>query len=233
MKRPSSTLDERKQWLRHCALFAELDGADLGVIAELSGLRAYEAGEIIFHGGSPAEGLHVVVDGLVKVCRYGADGREQVLHLFGRGEPCGEVAMFEGKTFPATAQAMADSRTLYLARTDFLEAARNRPELLLTMLGVLSRRLRRFVELIDDLSLKEVSTRLARRLCEMAAGKEGDTVALQATKATLAAQIGTIPETLSRTLARMQQRGVLRVTGKEIVIANRKALESLAEGEKL
>jgi CRP/FNR family transcriptional regulator len=146
---------------------------------------------------------------------------------------CGEVAMFEGKTYPATAQAMADGRTLYLGRADFLEAARNRPELLLTMLGVLSRRLRRFVELIDDLSLKEVSTRLARRLCEMAAGKAGDTVALQATKATLAAQIGTIPETLSRTLARMQQRGVLRVTRKEIVIANRKALEALAEGEKL
>ena len=141
--------------------------------------------------------------------------------------------MFGGKTYPATAQAMADGHTLYLGRTDFLEAARNRPEVLLNMLGVLSLRLRRFVDLIDDLSLKEVSTRLARRLSEMAAGKEGDTVALQVSKATLAAQIGTIPETLSRTLARMQQRGVLRVTGKEILIANRKALDALAEGGKL
>ncbi len=233
MKRPSSTLEERGKWLRHCPLFAELDSTDLGVVAGLSSLHSYAAGEILFHGGTPAGGLHVVVEGLVKVCRYGTDGREQVLHLFGPGEPCGEVALFGGRTYPATAQAVNDTRTLCLDRNDFLEAARNRPEMLLNMLGVLSMRLRRFVDLIDDLSLKEVSTRLARRLFDMAAGKEGDTVALQVSKSTLAAQIGTVPETLSRTLTRMQQRGVLRVTGKEIVIANRKALEALAEGEKL
>ena len=142
--------------------------------------------------------------------------------------------MFEGKTYPATAQAMADSRTLYLGPgRNSCGPPATAPNCSSTCSACSPRRLRRFVELIDDLSLKEVSTRLARRLAEMTAGKEGDTVALQVSKATLAAQIGTIPETLSRTLARMQQRGVLRVSGKEIVIANRRALQSLAEGEKL
>ena len=67
MKRPASSLEDRKTWLRHCSLFAELDDADLGAIAELAVLHGYGAAEIIFHGGTPAEGMHVVVDGLVKV----------------------------------------------------------------------------------------------------------------------------------------------------------------------
>ncbi len=233
MKRLTSEVTARADWLRDCGLFAGLDDADLAAVAEVCGLRQYDAGEVMFHSGTAAEGFHVVVDGLVKVCRFGADGREQVLHLFGRGEPCGEVPVFEGGTYPATALAMAASRTLYLTRHDFLEAARRRPEILLGMLGLLSRRLRRFVDLIDDLSLKEVSTRLARRLLELSPAPGGGPVPLEGSKATLAAQIGTIPETLSRTLARMQQRGVLRVTGKEITITNHAALNALADGGKL
>jgi len=165
----------------------------------------------------------------------GGEGREQVLPLFGRGEPCGEVAVFHGGAYPATAQAMTAARTLYLSRTDFLDAARRRPELLLTMLGVLSLRLRRFVDLIDDLSLKEVSARLALRLLELAgeAGAGGGGVPLRVSKATLAAQIGTVPETLSRTLARMQQRGVILVEGRTVTVLDTKALRAVAEGGKV
>ncbi|MBW7863557.1 MAG: Crp/Fnr family transcriptional regulator [Candidatus Hydrogenedens sp.] len=235
MKRLQAERAVRAEWLRHCGLFGELGAEDLSAIAEVAGLRSYAAGEALFHDGTPAEGFHVVVDGLVKVFRVGGEGREQVLHLFGRGEPCGEVAMFQGGTFPASAMAMADSRTLYLARQDFLDAARQRPELLLNMLGLLSRRLRRFVDLIDDLSLKEVSARLALRLLELAGepGPDGGAVSLEVSKATLAAQIGTVPETLSRTLARMQQRGILEVTGRAVLIKNLGALRAIAGGEKV
>ena len=235
MKRLASPPAERAQRLAHCPLFADLDPADLASVAAFAETRQYDQGEILFHAEAPAEGFHVVADGLVKVFRTGAEGREQVLHLFGRGEPAGEVAVFHGGVYPATAQAMTAARTLYLARTDFLDAARRRPELLLTMLGVLSLRLRRFVDLIDDLSLKEVSARLALRLLELAgeAGAEGEGVPLRVSKATLAAQIGTVPETLSRTLARMQQRGVILVEGRTVTVLNAKALRAVADGGKV
>jgi len=229
MKRITVPIEKRIEWLSACSLFSELSSDHVTALAEVSGMRAYETGEVLFHGGAHADGLYIIVDGRVKVCRYGADGREQVLHIFEGGEPCGEVAVFEGRVYPATAEAMAPSRSLFILRDDFLIIAHKRPELLLSMLAVLSRRLRRFVEMIDDLSLKEVSTRL--QLSE-ASGNTKE-VELATSKAMLASRLGAVAETLSRTLARMQNRGMIQVEGRRVVLKNIAALKRLAEGEKL
>jgi len=234
MKRITEPIENRIEYLSACSLFSELSSDNVTALAEVSHVRAYEPGEVLFHGGAVADGLHIVVDGRVKVCRYGADGREQVLHIFEGGEPCGEVAVFEGRVFPATAEAMAVSHTLFLLRDDFLAIARKRPELLLGMLAVLSRRLRRFVEMIDDLSLKEVSTRLARHLLQLSKTSENkNEVELGTSKVMLASRLGAVAETLSRTLTRMQNRGIIQVEGRRVILKNIKALERLAEGEKL
>ena len=234
MKRITEPIEKRIEWLGACSLFSELSSDNVTALAEVCHVRAYESGEVLFHGGAHADGLHIIVDGRVKVCRYGADGREQVLHIFEGGEPCGEVAVFEGRVFPATAEAMAASRSLFILRDDFLAIARQRPELLLGMLAVLSRRLRRCVEMIDDLSLKEVSTRLARHLLQLSeASGNSKEVELATSKAMLASRLGAVAETLSRTLARMQNKGMIQVDGRRVVLKNKAALERLAEGEKL
>ncbi len=234
MKRVTEPVARRIEWLGACSLFSELSSDHATALAKVSGVRIYESGEIIFHGGASADGFHIIVDGRVKVCRYGADGREQVLHIFEGGEPCGEVAVFEGRDFPATAEAMALSRTLFIPRDDFLRLARTRPDLLMNMLAMLSRRLRRFVEMIDDLSLKEVSTRLARHLLDLSekAGSAKD-VELATSKAMLAARLGAVAETLSRTLTRMQNKGIIHVEGRRVTLKNMAALQRLADGEKL
>lgn len=234
MKRDTVDLATRIEWLSACTLFSELASDHASALAEIAGVRHYDTGETLFHGGAHADGFHIIVDGQIKVCRYGVDGREQVLHIFTGGEPCGEVAVFEGGVFPATAVAMALSRTLFLPRDTFLHVVKQRPELLMNMLGVLSRRLRRFVDMIDDLSLKEVSTRLARYLLELseAAGNAVE-IELPTSKAMLAARLGAVAETLSRTLARMQRRGLIQVDGRRVLLHNIPALEGLAEGDKL
>jgi len=234
MKRITEPIEKRIEWLSACSLFSELSSDHVTALAEVAGLRAYEPGEVLFHGGAEADGLHIIVAGRVKVCRYGADGREQVLHIFEGGEPCGEVAVFEGRVYPATAEAMVSSRSLFILRGEFLRVARTRPELLMNMLAVLSRRLRRFVEMIDDLSLKEVSTRLARHLLQLseASGNEVE-VELATSKAMLAARLGAVAETLSRTLTRMQNKGLIQVDGRRVTLKNPSALKRLADGEKL
>ncbi|MCK5862094.1 MAG: Crp/Fnr family transcriptional regulator [Candidatus Hydrogenedentes bacterium] len=234
MKRISESIEKRIEWLHACSLFSELPSDHVTALAELSHVRVYEPEEILFHGGAHADGLYIIVDGRVKVCRYGVDGREQVLHIFEGGEPCGEVAVFEGRVFPATAEALEVSRSLFILRDDFLVIARKRPELLLGMLAVLSRRLRRFVEMIDDLSLKEVSTRLARHLLQLSeASKNTGEVQLTTSKAMLASRLGAVAETLSRTLARMQRKGVIQVEGRRVILKDAAILKRLAEGEKL
>lgn len=234
MKRTTVSTEKREEWLGACSLFAELPGEMILSLAKAASTRSYEPGETLFREGERADGLHIVADGLVKVCRYGADGREQILHVFEGVEPCGEVAVFEGGAYPATAEALAASSTLFLSRADFLDLAAKRPDLLLNMLAVLSRRLRRFVEMIDDLALKEVSTRLARHLLELSKQAGGSMeVELATSKAMLAARLGAVAETLSRTLTRMQRRGLIEVDGRRVRLRNAAALKKLAEGDKL
>ena len=231
MKRIVSTSEERAASLARCPLLRGLGADDLRALAGVALLRDYEAGESLFVRGDEAEGFHVVVRGQVKVCRFGADGREQVLHVFGPGEPVGEVQVFQGGRYPATAQAVGPLRSLYLPREGFLSLGRRRPDLLLNMLAVLAVRLRHFVELVDDLTLKEVSARLAKHLLGLAARAGGAReVQLDTTKAMLASRLGTIAATLSRTLAKMQRRGILRVRGKRIAILDAEALRELAAG---
>ena len=230
---PSQTA-ERVGILQCCALFSDLEPEDRESLAELVSLRAFEPGETLFSEGEPAKGFYVLVEGEAKICRYSAGGREQILHLFGSGEPCGEVPMFRGEPFPATAVAIGGVKAIYIPRTGFLDLGRRRPELLIAMLAVLSVRLVHFVNLVDSLSLGEVSTRLARYLLNLwRQSGEGECVKLDSTKTLLASRIGTIAETLSRTLARMQKQGIIRVEGDTIEILDVQRLENLAEGEKV
>jgi CRP-like cAMP-binding protein len=101
------------------------------------------------------------------------------------------------------------------------------------MLGILSQRLRRFTYLIEDLSLKEVPGRLAAYLIYLGERSESrQALELEITKAQLASLLGTIPETLSRILAKLVQQGIISVEGRKIRVLDRNALESLAAGGK-
>lgn len=230
MKQARSHIAERAELLAKCPLFADLSDKDRGRLASFARVRDHAPGELLFAQGEPAEGFHVILSGRVKVYRVARDGREQVLHLLESGSPCGEVPVFHGGRFPASAAAVGQTRTLYVPGADFLHVAEERPGILLEMLAVLSMRLRGFVTLIDDLALKEVSARLAKYLLDRA---RGGVVELDTSKAVLASRLGTIAATLSRTLGKMQDRGVVSVKGPRIRVTDEETLRQLASGEKL
>ncbi|MFA7693112.1 MAG: Crp/Fnr family transcriptional regulator [Candidatus Hydrogenedentes bacterium] len=234
MKRITVSIEKRTEQLSACSLFEELPLDMIREVASLCSVRIYEAGELLFREGQIADGFYIIGEGQVKICRYGADGREQILHILSGVEPCGEVAVFEGGVYPATAESLVASQILYFRRSDFQMLAEKQPDLLFNMLAILSRRLRRFVEMIDDLSLKEVSTRLARHLLELSEESDNaDEFELTTTKTLLAARLGTVAETLSRTLTRMQRRGIILMKGRRIELTNKSLLHDLAEGDKL
>jgi len=215
-------------------IFAGLADSGLRALAEVSSVREYDDGEYLFQQDEPATGFYILVDGIVNVHRFGPDGRQQILHVFeSSGEPCGEVAVFEGGTYPAAAVSTGVTSTIYLPRDSFLQVARKNPEILLKMIATLSVRLRRFVGLIDDLSLKDVSARLAKHIQELSLKTGRNVVELTTTKTVLASKLGTIAETLSRTLKKMQIKKIIKVNGRQITILDEDALDDIAEGEKL
>jgi len=232
MKTKVESVVGKAMMLRRSDVFNGVSDAGLQSLALVAVLQDYEAGESLFYQEQKAAGFYVLVKGALTVYRAGMDGRQQILHVFDEaGDVCGEVPVFEGSTYPAAADATAASRVLYLPRVDFLAVTRRHPEILLEMLAVLSKRLRRFVGLIDDLSLKDVSTRLAAFLLGLADAAGRDTFELGMAKGILASRLGTIPETVSRTLRKLQMAGLAEVDGRTIRILDRDRLESIATGE--
>ncbi len=193
--------------------------------------QAFKRGDTIFSEGDEATGFYVVIDGRVKIFKLSIEGKEQILHMMRPGDPFGEVAVFAGENFPAYAQALVESRIFFFPRPAFVELIGKNPSLALNMLAILSRRLRKFAALVEDLSLKEVPGRLAAYLLYLSEGQKSvANVELDISKNQLAALLGTIPETVSRILTRMGRERLIKPSGRHIQILNRVGLEELAGG---
>ena len=210
--------------------FEELPNEQIEDISMIITDQVFDRGQIIFSEGDDGNGFYVVASGRVKIFKLSPEGKEQILHIFGPGDPFGEVAVFAGQHFPANAEAMESSRIFFFPRESFSDLIRDNPSLALNMLAILSKRLRRFANLIDDLSLKEVPGRLAAHLLYLSGQSEGsEQLELNITKTQLASLLGTIPETLSRILGKMSKQGLIESDGRRIKILDREALEELAE----
>jgi CRP/FNR family transcriptional regulator len=212
-------------------LFKGLSHDQLQELARVTVPRRVKRGEIIFSEGDEANGFYVVVRGRVKVYKLSPEGKEQVLHIMEFPEPFGEVPVFSGGRFPAHAQALEEALLLFFSRPSFVELLRNDPSLAMSMLAILSTRLRQFAGLIESLSLKEVPGRLASYLLYLSDKAGGSVVLdLDIPKALLANLLGTIPETLSRILARMAGEGLLEVEGRRLTIRDKERLLQISSG---
>ncbi len=213
-------------------LFQGLPQKELEELSMIIVDQVFKRSQTIFSEGDEGNGFYVLLSGRVKIYKLSLEGKEQILHILGPGEPFGEVPVFAGARFPANAETLAESRVFFFPRPAFIELIGKNPTLALNMMAILSGRLRRLTNLVENLSLKEVPGRLAAYLLFLGEKKKGNNlVELDVSKNQLASVLGTIPETLSRILARMDREKLIKASGKSIEILDRKKLEELASGE--
>ena len=167
-----------------------------------------------------------------------SEGKEQILHVVASPDAFAEAALFlEGK-YPAFAEAMTDCQLLFFQKRDFIQLIEKNPQLSINMIVSLSHFLKRFASLIEELSLKEISSRVAKYLIDLSIrlskeGRSSSEIELDVSKTQLASKLGTISETLSRTLAKLRAKGLIDVQRNQIVILDRQALEEVASGLKV
>ena len=215
-------------------LFNGLSEEQLSQIRQIAIDEFYDKGKTVFLESDDCNGFYIVVAGKVKIYKVSFEGKEQILHIYGPGNPFGEVPVFSGQKYPANAETILKSHLLFFPRPAFVDLISENPSLSLNMLAVLSMRLRQFTVQIENLSLKEVPARLASYLIYLADEQTtGDFVSLTISKGQLASLLGTIPETLSRILAKMNKQNLIQVEGRNIKLLNRNSLEELAQHGKL
>lgn len=220
--------------LKKTAIFCQLSELQLAEVLKIGKTKRYAKGATIFSQGQAAEGAYVIIEGKVKVYKLGSDGRQYILHIFGPGEIFAESAMFSGKTYPAFAQAVENCRLFYLSKIDFIDLIQKNSSMAINMLASQAARLRQFASKIEDLSLKEVSARLAGYIIEQAeiSGRKIDKgleLKLPMNKSQLASYLGTISETLSRTLASFKNKGFIVEENNRLIIKNLEKLRFIAK----
>jgi CRP-like cAMP-binding protein len=216
--------------LRSCQLFAGLPQSDLEKIADASVVKSLEKGDYLFREGDVATGFYIIQRGAVNVHRVNAAGKEQIIHVFRAGESFAEAALATPAGYPADARALEPTQVLLVQKDGMLELLKRQPELGLRMLGSMSGHLRALVGQLEDLTLKDVETRLANWLvkrCPNPPGERPVKIELAMTKRVLAAELGTVSETFSRTLAKFREQKLLTVKGKTVTILSPARLSAL------
>lgn len=213
--------------LKESYLLKDFSDQELTSLAQQCRLIKREAGEILFHEGDPADYFYILISGQVQAYKTSAEGKEVILHLFNAGDIFAEFPVFSGNpTYPVNTLCLKNSLLLAIHGQGFKTLATSYPDILLKILMRLSERLRYFTSLVEDLSLRNVDARLAKYLLSLS---DTDKTEIEIHKKTLAAILGTIPETLSRTFKKLSQAGVIEVNKNSIRIQNRQALEELAD----
>ena len=220
--------------LRKSPLFANLPPDDLRRVEGIASVRRHAKKESVFREGDRADGFFVVASRRVKVFKLSEEGKEQVLHLLGPGQSFAEATIFEGGTYPAHAEALDETELVYLPKRPFTDMLEKNPRIALRMMASLSRWLKRMTDLVDSIAMRDVETRLVKFLSDEMKGrgvpvKDGAVYVLDVTKNVLASRLGTVPETFSRTLKKLQEEGKIQVKGKQIRVLDAEALFSVLE----
>ena len=222
--------NNKTQVLKQSIIFSGLNEDELSELAQLAIERRYASGEFVFWEEDAPEWIYMVAEGRIKVVKHSSSGKEFIVAFFNPGEMFGEVAVFENKPYPASAQAAADTSVLGISRENFLAFLSSRPEVALRIVGILSGRLRDAQGRLRDLAGERVEQRLARTLL-MLFGKLGP--ALPFTRQEIADMAGTTTETAIRVMSRLKDGGIIRsVRGRTFVVDEEK-LRLLSEGPPL
>ena len=221
--------DKNISTLKKTFPFDTFSKEQLELIASFTTIRKISRNELIFSEGQRASSFFAIISGRLKIFKISPEGQEHTLEIHGVGDLVAEAAIFDKETYPAYCSAMEDTVVLRVPKDDFIGFIRKNPDASIQVMHSYSKRLRRFVKMLEELSMRDIKTRLARYILDNAlevGGKEN--VSLSISKKELASVLGTIPETLSRTLNFFKKENIVSVEKNNINILDKEELGSFA-----
>lgn len=219
----------REDTFRRTPLFSTLPEGVRLELAALAVEKRFDTGQTVFYEGDPCEGLYVIGEGTVKICKTSPTGREIMLAMESAPTSVAEVPLFDEGACPATVKTLTPVTAYLLRKEDFRRFCLQHPEVPLRVFAILGKRLRQLVSLIEAITFGSMRQRLARILLE--SYERGEIEETGLTHEELAMRLGTVREVVSRNLARFQAEGIVRMDRRRIVICDPGALRAEAETE--
>ncbi len=211
--------------VRAVPIFGDLDENEIKKVAEIGINRKFSKNGIVFLEEEEGAALFIIISGKVKIVRTDDDGGEVILSILGSGDFFGEIAILDGLPRSATVVSIDNSELFMIHRRGFLQVVEKAPQVAISLLRELTRRLRKADEQIKSLSLKDAVGRVANVILQLADDsgkiKKGQVIIpdfpLQQDLANMA---GTSRETISRTIHQFIREGLLEQRGNSLIITN-------------
>ncbi len=219
--------------LKNCHLCRDLDERELSSLAAIASPRTLSAGELLFLQGDPVIGVYVLLKGSVRIYKGSPEGKEYTLHYISPGQMFAEATLFRGDGYPANCVAVEDSQVVLFPKQSLIDLLQKSPSASLKMIAALSAFVRDLNQQVEDLSLREVSGRLAAYLLRLSETASSARFELDISKSDLARKLGTISETLSRNLRKLKDMQVISGDGKVITVIDETQLKEIAAGKKI
>lgn len=223
---------ETLESLKNIFIFSGLKEQQLKALLEKLNVEKLTKGDVLFWEEDEPEYLYLLVDGKVKVTKQSESGKETILGIIGPGESIGEIAIFDGRVYPFSAQAMEPSTVMKMPRGEFIQFLISNPNACIEVIIELSRRLREAQGVIKGMAADRVEHRIIELLLKLSekVGRHeeaGLRIGIILTRQDIADMVGSTVETTIRILSRLTKKGLLETRGKSIILKNEKALKDL------
>lgn len=214
------------EFLQSIPYFAGLEAAEVEAIEPLVFEKSFSRNQVILLEGEPGDSFYIIASGRVKVFKTSPEGKEQIIRIMGKGESFNEVPLFDGGPNPVSVAALEPTLLYGIRRSDMALVLQQHPLIAANVIKVLAGRLRHLVSLVEDLSFRHVTSRLAKVLLDYA--REEGSRKPRLTQQEMAAMVGTAREIISRALRTLEEKGIIRRERHRIIITDVKALREIS-----
>jgi CRP-like cAMP-binding protein len=216
------------EFLKSIPYFSGLSETGIEAVGRYAFEKKAERGEILVFEGQPSEDLYFVADGVIKVFKTSADGKEQIFSIIRPGESFNDVPVLDDGANLFSAEAMGPVVLHGIKKKDMRTIIRENPQVAVNVVQVLSRRVQELVSLVEDLSFRHVNSRVAKMLLGYVGRGPGAAERPRLTQQEMAAMIGTAREMVGRSLKTLEEEGAIKIERNRIIITDQKALREQA-----
>jgi CRP/FNR family transcriptional regulator, nitrogen oxide reductase regulator len=214
-------------------VFQRLAAPDLHTVAAAATIRRYEKGQVLFEQDTPSDAFYTIASGRVKIFKMLPTGKDMILEVFGKGDPLGAVAAYDGRPFPASAVALEDTVCVVIPRPAFFRLLEAHPSLVRGLMLGMTMRLVELTNRLAELSGSRIEPRFARLFLKLATDmgrpeRGGTFIPLLLSRQELADMTGTTIETAIRIMSRWNKDAIVHTDKDGFVVLDRARLENTA-----
>lgn len=228
--------DKKFEIIKGIPIFSSLTEREIKEVEKFFAEESFERDQYVFWEGDPSEWFYVVSEGKVRILKHSMSGKDIILEIISSRDVFGGVAVLDKRPYPASAQAMEDSKIMKLSRTNLFRILDRYPTVALDTVAYMGKRLRNAYDMMRSLAAERVEKRIAAillRLAEKIGVKEprGIMLDINLTRLDLAEMAGTTVETAIRVISKFSKEGLVKSYGKKMVIADKEKLYSLLDNK--